>query len=68
MADLARGPAAGEGAVAFVSGDAGAGKTRLIDELCRRLPHGMRAYRAACLEYAPSPMGPVVEILADLEA
>jgi DNA-binding CsgD family transcriptional regulator len=68
LVELARRAAAGEGGIAFVSGDAGAGKTRLVDELSRRLPRGMRAYRAACLEYAPSPMGPVVEILAELEA
>jgi DNA-binding CsgD family transcriptional regulator len=51
-----------------VYGDAGVGKSRTIDELCRRLPRGMRCYRASCLEYAPSPLGPVIEILAELEA
>ena len=51
-----------------MSGDAGAGKSRLIDELCRHIPRGMRSYRSACLEYAPSPMGPVVDILAELDA
>jgi DNA-binding CsgD family transcriptional regulator/tetratricopeptide (TPR) repeat protein len=66
LTDLARRAAAGESAVAFVSGDAGAGKTRLVEELGRHLPRGMRSYRAACLEYAPSPMGPVVDILAAL--
>jgi DNA-binding CsgD family transcriptional regulator len=68
LTEAARRAAAGHGAIAFVSGDAGAGKTRTIDELCRRLPRGMRCYRAVCLEYAPSPLGPVVDILADLEA
>jgi DNA-binding CsgD family transcriptional regulator len=68
LVDLARRAAAGEGAVAFVSGDAGAGKTRLLDEFARQLPRGMRSYRGACLEYAPSPLGPVVEVLADLDA
>ncbi|HWT05364.1 MAG TPA: AAA family ATPase, partial [Xanthomonadales bacterium] len=68
MTDLARRAAAGEAAVAFVSGDAGAGKTRLVEELGRHLPRGMRSYRGACLEYAPSPLGPVVDILAELDA
>jgi len=67
LVELARRTAAGEGSIAFVSGDAGAGKTRLIDELCRHLPRGMRSYRAACLEYAPSPLGPIAEILAALD-
>ena len=67
LGELARRAAAGDGGIAFVSGDAGAGKTRLIDELTRHLPRGMRSYRAACLEYAPSPLGPIADILADLE-
>ena len=68
LTEAARRAAAGHGAIAFVSGDAGAGKTRTIDELCRRLPRGMRCYRAVCLEYAPAPLGPILDILADLEA
>ena len=68
LTDLARRAAAGESTAAFVSGDAGAGKTRLVEELARRLPRGMRNYRAACLEYAPSPLGPVVDIVAELAA
>ena len=67
LIELARRAASGEGAIALVCGDAGVGKTRTIDELCRRLPRGMRCHRAACLEYAPSPLGPVAEILAELE-
>ena len=51
----------------YVSGEAGVGKTRTVDELCRRLPRGTRCYRAPCLEYAPSPLGPVAEILSELE-
>lgn len=51
-----------------MSGDAGAGKTRTIDELCRRLPRGTRCLRAASLEYAPAPLGPVTELLAELGA
>jgi DNA-binding CsgD family transcriptional regulator len=68
LTELGRRAASGEGAVAFVSGDAGAGKTRLTDELARHLPRGMRCYRAACLEYAPSPLGPVIDILTELDA
>jgi len=68
LAGLARRTAAGETVFAFVSGDAGAGKTRLIEELRRHLPRGMRGVRGTCMEYAPSPMGSVLDILAALEA
>jgi DNA-binding CsgD family transcriptional regulator len=68
LADLARRAAAGESVVAFVSGDAGAGKTRLIEELRRHLPRGMRGVYGMCLEYAPSPMGSVLDVIAALEA
>jgi DNA-binding CsgD family transcriptional regulator len=68
LADLARRAAAGETVFAFVSGEAGAGKTRLIEELRRHLPRGMRGVHGMCMEYAPSPMGSVLDIIAALEA
>lgn len=68
LADLARRAAAGESVFAFLSGEAGAGKTRLIDEMRRHLPRGMRGVRGTCMEYAPSPMGSVLDIVAALEA
>jgi DNA-binding CsgD family transcriptional regulator/tetratricopeptide (TPR) repeat protein len=64
LAGLARRAAAGEGAFVLVCGDAGVGKTRLLAELRVRLPAGMLAFRGICLEYAPSPMGPLVEIVS----
>jgi DNA-binding CsgD family transcriptional regulator len=67
LADLARRAASGETVFGFLSGDAGAGKTRLIEELRRHLPRGMRGLRGTCMEYAPSPMGSVLDILAALE-
>jgi ATP/maltotriose-dependent transcriptional regulator MalT len=67
LADLARRAAAGETVFAFVSGEAGAGKTRLIEELRRHLPRGMRGVLGTCMEYAPSPMGSVLDIIAALE-
>ena len=68
MEGLARRAAAGESVFAFVSGDAGAGKTRLIEELRRHLPRGMRGVYGMCMEYAPSPMGSVLDIIAALDA
>jgi DNA-binding CsgD family transcriptional regulator len=68
LAELARRAAAGESVFAFIAGEAGAGKTRLIDELRRHLPRGMRGVRGTCMEYAPSPMGSVLDVIAALEA
>ncbi len=68
LADLARRAASGESVFAFVSGEAGAGKTRLIEELRRHLPRGMRGVRGTCLEYAPTPLGSVLDVVAALEA
>jgi DNA-binding CsgD family transcriptional regulator len=68
LTDLARRAAAGESVFAFVSGDAGAGKTRLIEELRRNLPRGMRGLYGMCMQYAPSPMGSVLDIIAALDA
>ena len=53
---------AGETTFAFVSGDAGVGKTRLLEELRRRLPRGMRGVSGMCMEYASSPSGSVLDI------
>ncbi len=68
LANLARRAAGGESVFAFISGEAGAGKTRLVDELRRHLPRGMRGVRGTCMEYAPSPMGSVLDVVAALEA
>jgi len=68
LLDCARRAAGGTSSFAFVCGDAGVGKTRLVEELRRHPPRGMRSVRGACLDYAPSPLGPVLEILAGLEA
>lgn len=65
---LARRAAQGETSVAFLAGDAGTGKTRLIEELRRHLPRGMRGVHGMCMEYAPSPMGSVLDIVAALGA
>jgi DNA-binding CsgD family transcriptional regulator len=67
LVDLARRAAAGAGGMVLLAGDAGAGKTRTVEEFCRLLPRGSRCYRAQCLEYAPSPLGPVAEILGELD-
>ena len=68
LAALARRAAGGETVFAFVGGDAGAGKTRLIEELRLHLPRGMRGVLGTCMEYAPSPMGSLLDIVAALDA
>jgi len=65
---LARDCAAGNGAVALVSGEAGIGKTRFLSELRKRLPVGISNVGAACLEFAPSPLAPIQVILNALTA
>ena len=67
LSAAARRCAGGASGFAFVSGDAGVGKTRLIDELARHLPRGMRSARGTCLEYAPAPMGPLLDVLGELD-
>ncbi|HWQ13493.1 MAG TPA: AAA family ATPase, partial [Roseiflexaceae bacterium] len=59
----------GAGRVVFLAGEAGVGKTRLVQEFVRRLPPGagVEVLRGHCFEEDPAePYGPFVELLRAL--
>ena len=58
----------GSGAVAFVSGDAGIGKTRFLAEFVKRLPRNVTTASSVCAEFAPAPLAPVTRILEALSS
>jgi len=54
---------AGQGQVAMISGEAGIGKTALVDYLLARAPSGVRSLWGACEAlFAPRPLGPFLDI------
>src|SRR5580698_10209395 len=56
------------GGLVLIAGDAGVGKTRLITEFCGSLAYSRwRIARAACLEFASRPYGPILELLANID-
>lgn len=53
----------GRGAAAFVGGEAGIGKTALVERFCRELPAYVRVLRGACDPIgAPRPLGPLLDM------
>ncbi len=53
----------------FVAGDAGLGKSRLIDEFCRSLAYSRwRITRGPCREFGGRPYGPIIDALSTLDA
>jgi len=59
--------AQGRGFAAIVTGEAGVGKTRLIDEFCAGAAGGIgRLVAVRCFDYARTPLGPFNEIVRSL--
>jgi predicted ATPase len=53
----------GDGRVVVVSGEAGLGKTVLLEQLVRRLDGGPRVLVGRCDDlFAPRPLGPFVDV------
>lgn len=58
------GALSGSGALVFIEGDAGIGKTRLVREVLARLPGPHRSLVAGCLPFPdPFTLGPVVDAI-----
>jgi predicted ATPase/DNA-binding CsgD family transcriptional regulator len=60
---------ASRGGLVFVAGDAGLGKSRLIDEFCRSLAYSRwRITRGPCREFGGRPYGPILDALSTVSA
>jgi DNA-binding CsgD family transcriptional regulator/tetratricopeptide (TPR) repeat protein len=63
LTTLLRRAAAGQGSVVLVSGEAGVGKTVLIQQFCRSVDRSARVLVGACDPLStPRPLGPLVDI------
>jgi predicted ATPase len=56
----------GHGSLVFINGEAGIGKTRLVDETIRLAKLTMHHAKGFCLEHARSPLGPLADIVRTL--
>src|SRR5262249_46276664 len=67
LAALLQACGSGQGRVALISGEAGIGKTALVDHVLARAPHGVRSLWGACEAlFAPRPLGPLFDIAEHL--
>ncbi len=65
--DMMKGAESGKGGMVLIKGEAGIGKTRLIDEVARRAKErGYSIYRGACLHYRRFPLFPFTEMIRDI--
>lgn len=60
---------AGNGSIVLIAGEAGIGKTRLLAEARASFQAaGARCVAGQCLEYARSPLAPIIDTLRELDA
>jgi DNA-binding CsgD family transcriptional regulator len=69
LRDRCREARLGRGSLVLVSGEAGIGKTRLVEELVvRAAAFGMHFAKSFALEHARTPLGPLVDLVRTLHA
>ncbi len=66
LAGLARRAQAGEGGLVLVAGEAGVGKTALLERLARDLPDARWSWGACDGLFTPRPLGPLFDLAAQL--
>ena len=66
LAGLARRAQAGEGGLVLVAGEAGIGKTALLERLARDLPDARWSWGACDGLFTPRPLGPLFDVAAQL--
>jgi DNA-binding CsgD family transcriptional regulator/tetratricopeptide (TPR) repeat protein len=66
LAGLARRAQAGEGGLVLVAGEAGVGKTALLERLAHELPEARWSWGACDGLFTPRPLGPLFDISAQL--
>ena len=61
--------ASSHGGLVLIAGDAGVGKSRLIAEFCGSLVYSRwKIGEGTCLEFASRPYGPIIDVLARVDA
>src|SRR6476619_4074326 len=59
----------GQGRVVLVGGEAGAGKTTLVRDFCRRFDEDVRVLAGACDALStPRPLGPLLDVASECDA
>jgi DNA-binding CsgD family transcriptional regulator/tetratricopeptide (TPR) repeat protein len=66
LAGLARRAQAGDGGLVLVAGEAGVGKTALLERLARDLPDARWSWGACDGLFTPRPLGPLFDVAAQL--